>query len=268
MREALGKIRKNYSLTELSPMYRQLHYFSLRPGYYITSHQHPFYHVNLYLEGSMTFHANGKEHSVNAGDLVICPPGLEHSLYTEEGYTQIGIDLIPFQDHAGLFEQFEACFSKKFSVMAIQNHKRFALSEYFFKDLSDFNRLKAIHYIESILLTAISVIKEQTSGQFKDAFLDVMNQTNAYNLSVAEISKQLNISRTHLERLTHKEFACSVKTYCNKLKISLLCYYLECTDMSSKELCEIVGFYDASHLTTFFKRHMNCTPTEYRNNCR
>lgn len=41
-------------------MYRQLHYFSLRPGYYITSHQHPFYHVNLYLEGSMTFHANGK----------------------------------------------------------------------------------------------------------------------------------------------------------------------------------------------------------------
>lgn len=107
MREPLGKIRKNYSLTELSPMYRQLHYFSLRPGYYITSHQHPFYHVNLYLEGSMTFHANGKEHSVNAGDLVICPPGLEHSLYTEEGYTQIGIDLIPFQDHAGLFEQFE-----------------------------------------------------------------------------------------------------------------------------------------------------------------
>jgi len=262
------KIRESKSLMNLSPLYRQLHLFSLYPGYYLSEHKHVFYHINLILSGTATLISKGKEHNAGTGNIIVLPPNIEHTLYTKDGYSQIGIDMYVWKDSTGLCDLFCSSIPKGIFTVPITDYYRFSRPERFFNDLSELNRIKAINYMDAILIEVISSLKKKVSDGFKDRFLELMSQKGAYNLSVGEICQRLNLSKTHLERLTRKEFSCTAKEYCDKIKLMLLCQYLEQTNMTSGEICDEIGFCDESHLTTFFKRHMKRTPTDYRRNAR
>ena len=259
-------INRSMSLKNLSPLYRKLHSFGLNKGFSMEEHRHSFYHINLILKGSVTFVSPERTISVSKGNVIIVPPFLSHSLYTDTGYLQIGMDMNPYEDPSGFYRMFKAATPEGLQKVPILNYYKYQPVDCFYVDLSEYNRLKAIHFMDSILLEVISAYKESSRNTFKDRFLDLMSQPRSDHLCVTEIASQLNISKVHLERLTRREFGCSVKQYMDKIRLLVLCQYLEQTSLSQQEICYEMGFCDESHLTHFFKHHMECTPREYRRN--
>lgn len=259
-------INRSMSLKNLSPLYMKLHSFGLNKGFSMEEHRHSFYHINLILKGAVTFTSGRHSINITKGNVVIVPPYVPHSLHTDTGYLQIGIDLNPYDDPSGFYRIFKATVPDGLQKIPVIDFYKYQLVDGFYADLSEFNQLKAIHFMDSILLEVISTIKEHGKDTFKDRFLDLMSQPHSYQFSISEIASQLNISKTHLERLTRREFSCSVKQYSNKIRLLILCQYLEQTSLSQQEICYELNFCDESHLTNFFKQHMKCTPREYRKN--
>ncbi len=76
--------------------------------------------------------------------------------------------------------------------------------------------------------------------------------------------KASGLSRVHLDRLLSTQFGFSIREYWDHLRESSACHYLENTQMTTKEISYHLGFKQASHFTTWFKRHKKLPPEAYR----
>ena len=257
---------RSLSFREVSPLYRRLHSFELEPGFAMKPHSHPYWHINLILEGSVTFSTDTTTVHVREGNVIIAPPEIPHSLYSKTGYRQLGIDMNPTDDTSGVYRMFESAAPPDIARVSIVDKRRFYLPDAYFNDYSPIHRVQAIHLMDELIIQTIEQLIGEHEETFKEQFIDLMGRERAFLLSVTEIASELHLSKTHLERLVRKNFDCSVKEYCDGIRFSILCQYLEQTTQSQKELCQLLGFYDESHLATFFKRRMGCSPGAYRKN--
>lgn len=86
-----------------------------------------------------------------------------------------------------------------------------------------------------------------------------------HNLSVNEIAKHCNISRTHLSRLFKKELAISPSQYLINFRLNKSSELLKDNTLSIKNIAENVGYSNQFNFSSAFKRKFKTTPTEWRN---
>ena len=65
---------------------------------------------------------------------------------------------------------------------------------------------------------------------------------------------------TYIKRFTNQNFSDIVLGY----KLDQCCNYLRNSELSTSEIIQITGFNYGSHFFKLFKKHMHCTPSEYR----
>jgi AraC-like DNA-binding protein len=83
-------------------------------------------------------------------------------------------------------------------------------------------------------------------------------------LPLQRVLKASGLSRVHLDRLLTTQFGYSIREYWNHLRESSACHYLENTQMTTKEISYHLGFKQASHFTTWFKRRKKLPPEAFR----
>jgi AraC-like DNA-binding protein len=83
-------------------------------------------------------------------------------------------------------------------------------------------------------------------------------------LTLVEIARSVKIHPTHLARVFHHHYGCTVGEYLRKLRIEHACSQLAATEAPLVEIALEAGFYDQSHFSRSFKRSTGLTPTEYR----
>ena len=84
------------------------------------------------------------------------------------------------------------------------------------------------------------------------------------DLSIKNISKGTNISKSVLYRLVNKYFGCTVSEYVNSKRADMAASLLVSTELSVLEISERSGFTSVVHFRNTFKKFKGTTPLNYR----
>lgn len=230
--------------------------WSLRP------HKHAFIQLIWVVDGVLTITHMNIDHQLQQGQLCIIPAGETHSLRSESGYSQLGIDLTVEKDNRGIVSMVENRI-REFTVLdRSESLPLLEQLEQCYNQFSVFSRLKAANMLDSFLLACMESI--DTSDSFRSKMLHCLNQHLSANLPLREISGLMAFSSSHLQRMTNKEFGCSVQELYHRLKLSKACSLLLNTNLSIQHISDSLGFYDQAHFSRFFKQRMNVSPLEYK----
>lgn len=236
-------------------------------GLYMGPHVHNCYHVNCAVEGRLTVGFGGKEHEVTAGNIFILPPNKPHYLKSDVGYLQIGINMISCDDERGLAREFEkALYEYDADGFAVIRHNLTVTPDVMrsvLKIPAKTELLRAQHYADEILIFATEYMQKGEYRSFGRAFDEMCAVTEPWRLSLSDMCKTLNLSRTQLERLASRTFGCGAVEYCARLRYKRICELLF-TSQTLESIALQTGFCDASHLSKFFSSRAGTTPGKYR----
>ena len=86
-------------------------------------------------------------------------------------------------------------------------------------------------------------------------------------MSMDDLAKEVNMSRSTLNRKMHELFNLSAKDFMQAARIKHACGLLRETDLATKEIAYACGFSDPNYFSKCFKTKTGQTPTEYREKC-
>ena len=191
---------------------------------------------------------------------------MEHELWSQRGYSQIGMDVNDGSDEYGLAERLHAvCMGNAIKVKVVNPTVAEYITEKSLADMSPLSRLRCINKMSELLLDIIEIASEEFGQKnFRAQFIQAATQCAQRGANLDELCSMMNFSKTHLERLTKREFGCSAIEYTDKLRFLKICSLLTTTDKTLAAIAEECGFFDSSHLCVFFKKHSGKSPAKYR----
>jgi len=108
--------------------------------------------------------------------------------------------------------------------------------------------------------TERSVI-EDIAATIRDGYADP-------NLSLSELAARHGVSAAWLSLHFKEQMSMSPSDYLLLLRMEKAKALLTETDLSVKDICVAVGYYDASGFIRRFRKHMDMTPAQYRKSAR
>ena len=232
-------------------------------GFSLSSHSHSFFHINFVVSGQVKVQTQKGALSFDKGKLFIIPPMLNHAIYTESGYAQVGMDLqkVP---NGNAYQILSDSVNNYINVYDFG----FMLKDYYslFGNIKQtpVQRMLLNNFSERLMLTAISFSEDK--DHYRDFRAKVLNalQNAKYSITVGELGSMLFLSKTSLERYMHKSFSMSPKEYLNYWRLSKIYYFLLETELKIEVIAREMDFYDTAHFITFFKNQTGKTPSAFR----
>ena len=83
-------------------------------------------------------------------------------------------------------------------------------------------------------------------------------------ITLEDLARQVGLSPHYLSNLFSAEMGISVHNYIQKEKIQVSCHFLENSNRTVSDIAAYMGFQTPSHFTAVFRKWMDMTPTEYR----
>lgn len=96
-------------------------------------------------------------------------------------------------------------------------------------------------------------------------FLELLQTTTAKHHTVDYYAEQLCISAKYLTIICKKNSGKTANEWIQEYKLSAITNYLRTTDMSVKEISNVLGFPNTSFFGKYVRDHLGCSPLEYRN---
>jgi AraC family transcriptional regulator len=93
---------------------------------------------------------------------------------------------------------------------------------------------------------------------------DYIQQNISRNITLDELAGICNCTPIQFARKFHAHYGTRPHAFVQKQKVEQACRYLRKDNLALKEIALLSGFADQSHLNRVFRRHLNCTPAEYR----
>ena len=132
--------------------------------------------------------------------------------------------------------------------------------------LVDEARMNSISNIASLLVKYIlleNMLKPDLSQNMQRT-IQYIDENLDKPLSVKNISKNVNVSKSVLYKNFHSRFNCTLSEYINSQRIERSTLLLLNTDLSIDEISQRVGFSNASYFSKTFKKQMGTSPLRYR----
>lgn len=149
-----------------------------------------------------------------------------------------------------------------FSIENVETMEYRLLDRFYFSELQELIRERGVSD-----MAQITEIRSHQSG--KKELIErvlVLIEENLYNpnLSVGFIADQIHLSVNYLRNLFKEYVGESLSDYIKKEKLNLICKLLTDTELSLNEISDQLGFTTKNYFFTFFKKHLDMTPSEYR----
>ena len=246
-----------------------IHAFERSPGYILERHIHEeIWHMNYVMDGAVKVDTGEEQFTVYKNQMFIVPAGLSHKLVSDLGYKQIGVNIVCKEDNRGIAQLVQTYFGQNLTVIGVNSpFESFAQTIELLKVPLPLNIARISNLMEQVILDAIEQ-KAKEAQRFSVQLSKIISENNPYSLTLKDVCRLTNYSKTHVERLAKKELHCGITEYLNNMKLDHICVLLQETDLSVTEIAEQTGLYDASHLITFFKKHIGTTPGAYRRSFR
>jgi len=143
-------------------------------------------------------------------------------------------------------------------------------SDAFIRRADNMTSLDDIHIIQEEMIVRFSKLmadRNLNKAHSKQIVLciDYINENLHDGITVSELAEHVRLNETYLSKLFKKEMGCTVSEFIRDKKVEEACWLLRFTDKSSIEISTDLSFSSHSYFISVFKRVMNVTPKEYRN---
>lgn len=89
-------------------------------------------------------------------------------------------------------------------------------------------------------------------------------EKNYQTVCVQDIAAHLGVSPSYLSRLVKKYTNTTLSSLIQRVRIKNACDYLANTSLSVQQICELTGYESPTFFIRVFKKHIGCTPLQYR----
>jgi AraC family transcriptional regulator len=219
-------------------------------------HYHVNNHISYIVQGGNR--EQRKNHEVQAlpGNLLIYPSGVLHrNLNTAHPSKNINLEVD---------DQFLRQHDLKFSMLSSVHLKSLVLKVYKECLINDNDSETSV---KALVLSAFEFSQEKherTSPGWIARIADVLHDRWNENVSLTELSHELNLHPVTISKSFPKHFHCSLGEYARKIKIDKAISFINHSDRSLTEIALECGFFDQSHFIKTFKGVTGFTPKEYQ----
>lgn len=237
----------------------------------------------IYLEkGYAKFYIDGDEYKIEAGDFLFVNSGSIHSgeelVRRSIGYAIVFDLRLLFSEEPDYckHEYFLPLLNKRIYIPSfvkddiIREDIRKIISSFIEKSYGYELHIKSLLFSIFWRLFKFHAERQKENGRLgykteriKDV-LNYINQNFSKDLTLDELSKQVDMSKFYLCRLFKDSLRMSPVEYINKVRIEKATELLINTDMSISEIALECGFNNISYFIKVFKRYMNITPLKFR----
>lgn len=260
-------------------------------------HFHDFYEINIITEGSGTHIIGQNSFPALMGDVFIIPPHIPHG-YEEAPAQRLKIlhillskkfmleyeSILKNINGYSLFFNIEPQLRKNNNIKMFANinnaefiyylheiNKLLAFCEGHIGDpLNETNKnVKILNLICDLAVSLISgsnTLPQDSVPALPDLLhvLAYIENNFAEDVTLADLSRVANMSRSTLLKQFAKLCKCSPSDYLLTIRVENSCKMLEHTDASISQIAQDCGFYDSSHFSKMFYRVKNVLPKDYR----
>lgn len=259
----------------------------------LPDHIHDCFEV-AYISSGMGYHIlNGNKSMVSKGDLLFISYNSYHNFKPiTEDFKWINCLFLPELIDPSIINAHNAedvlklaLFTEMFKfdtvkLSDVQLHSAVNEFDSLFSDmLREYNSMKTgyqtiLRYQLFILLirifrTASMNEKEQDEALNDNVLVDMVLsflKTNSFNenISLETIAKQAYVSPKYFSRLFKKKTGLNLTQFVHNLRVDKACELLKNTDLPINTIMNRVGYKDSKFFYQIFKRTMNVTPGDYR----
>jgi len=259
-------------------------------------HSHDFYEVNVILKGKCIEYVNDTPVYLDSGDVLIMrPETVYHSFYSVKGTKALNI-LIEHELFNRIVNEIEKTVHTCFADF-IKNHSYIILHGFELKELNYYikplpNKEKAgdslslfqrtaLDNLASeyrlrmlILFMANKVLTKEAVYEFNEGKRVAAHSADTVvryikehytDINMEKLIKKFGYSERQLLRMVKNHTGNSFKTQVMLHRIQKARQLLEYTDLTVKEISEIIGYESPEYFCRLFKRETYRTPLEYRN---
>lgn len=228
------------------------------------AHHHTGFELHMITQGAQCYEIRGKQYLLEAGQLLLIPPGLRHRLVSSETATEKAA--ITFR--LPLSTAVECLYAP--ICPEIRNAIGFICTE------AALNRKLSRKLIENrIFEVIVTVLRE--AGMVEEAALEASGERSVLALSkqyiddnienaptVAEVAQYCYMSTKQLVRIFQKETGISPGEYILRRRTEHIEKLITDSTLSLKQISERMHFSSEYYFSAFFKKHAGMPPGEYR----
>lgn len=124
-------------------------------------------------------------------------------------------------------------------------------------------RLQFLQYFSDIC-EKVQNQKKGDKNQSIPIILDYINNNYYCDISLKDVSKNVNFSYNYLSKVFKDEIGKNFVDYLTEVRMEKSTKLLANQNLSVKEICQKIGYHDPNYYSKAFKRVTGMTPTEYR----
>ncbi len=223
-------------------------------------HTHTYFQLEYCIEGQLTALSREKRILLNAGDLWLIPPGVEHGFCKSRG----GMDYISVK------------FASNYQTAPVVSREpvcRYYLEE--IRKIIDGEGVFHAHSFEgkSVIENALSGLlrnlkrdpEKKTLSAFEVKLHTVICESGA-SASVDELAEKFGLTRAEFKYLFSKETGHGrIKNHINAAVLKLAEQHLQYSDYSISRIAELLHFSSIYAFSRYFRHHRGITPSGFRN---
>jgi len=245
-------------ITHPNPNYRIMHNISNQFPY-------DYYVFEYVVKGTGYIETPEEKYTVKGGDFYFLNKRRYHIYYAdpEDPYEKIFIVL------KGSFVDFlvsnhvlnESVYIKKCNLNSLMTHI-----------INILNREGSINY-DKLAISVLELFQQAfpspyqimpTTNRVPEMIKNYIDTHITEKITLDDISNDLYISKSHIERAFKKEYNQTPLAYCANQKITQVASMLVTTDYSLSQIAQQFGFTDVKYMSKSFKKIKGKTPMEYK----
>lgn len=248
-------------------------------------HDHDYTELAYILSGKGKYLVNGVEYDVEAGDLIICNPGVMHThivTNTKEptiefiaGFTNFHFKNMPPNT---IMTKDGSCIINTTAQLKqdLMMHCYAMLAEKESCNLGKYFMFKT-HLMQMLLLIMRDIVGDEDSGQKKCNFesynknyavkqiINYLNENYDQKISLEQIAHNMYLSPVYISKIFKEETGESPINYLIKIRLEKAREILVQSDYNSiKSIANQVGYEDVYHFSKLFKKYYGVSPLNYR----
>ncbi len=221
-------------------------------------------------EGKGTIELDGKKYLMQESDVFCIPRGQKHRYYADRREPW-SIFWVHFKGENVIHFPVEE--SRVVHINSRHSHNRMVmLFKILFRALERNYRLGNFIYISQVLSLILAEVyyrekvdESTTQDRHVTAVIRFMYEKIQYNLTLEDISKEVELSKSYLHSVFREQTGKSPMEFFMHLKMKEACKLLKSTNLYIYEISVRLGYEDQYYFSRIFKKIVGVSPKEYRN---
>lgn len=218
-----------------------------------------YYDLTLVLEGTLTYHANGKKLVLSAGDAILLPPDTLRAREANNSPVRyVSFNFLPNEGASLELPMYmPQCITKEMTV-AMMNFPTSHIAP------TEISRAKCLQTLNYVLLCLLDGMRTETKNVHVLKMLSYLETRMTKKTSLGEISAHVGLSNEYASALFKREMHKTITDYLTEQRLLMAKGMILGGEMSLAEIAERIGYENYNYFSRSFKAYFGITPIQIK----